>query len=290
MTDIYAEFGVNSAVMSSSDPAEHEQNMLALDVRARDGDSSIDLVDPEDETEEELEEESEEEESEEGDQEESEGDETSDEESDDFEPLGEPDEELKEASESIEKYADGFVELRNQAIANGLTEQMAAQIEAEYNSDEGISDASYAALAKAGYSKDFVVSYMKGQEAVAEQFVAKVVDYAGGQDKFQRIIKHMESTYPDAVESLYEAVERQDLKAIRAIINLGTQSHAKKFGKAPVKNVIKAAPAVAPQRQSTKAQGYESRSEMVKDMSSAAYRTDAKFRAKVEARVAASDF
>ena len=287
MTDIYAEFGVNSAVMSSSDPEEHEQNMLALDVRARDGDASIELSKPdEEESPEEAPEE--EEEAPEEEEEAPEEEESTDEE--DFEPLGEPDAELKEASKAIDEYAEGFQALREQAFKNGLEPSQADAMEAEYDRDGKLSQASYEALAKAGYTKGFIDSYIHGQEAVAEQFVAKVVDYAGGQDKFQRIIKHMESTSPDSVESLYDAVERQDLKAIRTIINLGTQGLSKKLGKAPARSVTQKAPAVAPKRASKAAEGYSSQKDMVKDMSSSAYRLDPAFRAKVEARVAASSF
>ncbi|MGM3299112.1 hypothetical protein, partial [Bacillus cereus group sp. BC229] len=56
MSDIYKEFGVNSAVMSSSDISEHEQNMLALNVDARDGDDALTLEEPEEGTEEQEEE------------------------------------------------------------------------------------------------------------------------------------------------------------------------------------------------------------------------------------------
>ena len=39
--DVYASFGVNSAVLTGSTPEEHQENMLALDVAARDGDDAI---------------------------------------------------------------------------------------------------------------------------------------------------------------------------------------------------------------------------------------------------------
>lgn len=285
----YAAFGVNNAVISSSDPEEHTQNMLALDVRARDGDTSIDLVDPADDDEQlgEDAEEADESTDEESDAESSDETETSDEE---FAPLDEPSDELKAASEAITKYADGFSHMREQAIKAGLPESVADAIEADYEATQKISDANYAALAKAGYSREFVDSYIQGQEAVAEQFVAKVVDYAGGQSKFQALLTHMQSNSPEAVDSLYEAFERQDLKAIRTILNLGAQSQTKKFGKTPKNNVLKSTPAVAPQRKAAKAEGYTSTADMIKDMSSHAYRQDPAFRAKVEARVAASRF
>lgn len=288
MSDIYAEFGVNNAVMTSTDNAEHEQNMLALNVDARDGDDAIHLAEEPDESTEGLDQEDQTE----GDEEAQEGsDQTEDnggaEET--FELLPEAPDDLKEASAAISAYADGFTALRDQAIRNGLTEEVAARIEAEYEAD-GISEASYKALEKAGYSRQFVDSYIKGQESIADQFVAKVVDYAGGKDRFDKIIKHMQSTSPESTESLFEAIERQDLKAIRTIINLGVQSHTKKFGKAPARSLTKAAPAAPARRAAPAAEGYSSRAEMIRDMSKSEYRLDPAFRAKVEARVAASSF
>lgn len=304
MSDVYAEFGVNSAVMSSSDPTEHEQNMLALDVRTRDGDAEITLAKTkEDEEEEKTSEKTKEDSQEENPEENPEGngeespnadpeDQANEEgEEDDLTTLGEPDAELKAASDEITQYTEGFETLKEQAIKAGMTQEQITKAEQEYERDGKLSEASYEAMLKAGYSKGFIDSYIKGQEAVAERFVQKVVEYAGGQEKFQRIISHMQAASPESVESLYEAVERQDLKAIRSIINLGIQSRTKKLGKAPERQIQQKAPSVAPTpKPAAKAKGYASRSEMIKDMSSDAYRHDPVFRAKVEQRVAASDF
>ncbi|MBH9196989.1 hypothetical protein I5K50_11570 [Pseudomonas aeruginosa] len=288
MTDIYAEFGVNNAVMTSADQAEHEQNMLSLNVDARDGDDAINLIEPEDTTEDGGEQPQDADEPTDGGEGES-TEESGGEPEEGFELLPEAPDDLKEASAAISAYADGFTALRDQAIKNGLTEEIAARIEAEYE-EGGISEASYKALEKAGYSRQFVDSYIRGQESIADQFVAKVVEYAGGKDRFDKIIKHMQTTSPESTESLFEAIERQDLKAIRTIINLGVQSHTKKFGKAPARSVTKAAPAAPAKRSAPAAEGYASRQEMIRDMSKSEYRLDPAFRAKVEARVAASTF
>lgn len=292
----YAAFGVNSAVLSSSDPVEHEQNMLSLDVRARDGDTSIELnTNPEPEDDQEVIPEGEDgevddETNPEGEEGDPEGDPEEEATEEGFEPLGEPDAELKEASEAIDQYADGFAQMRAQAITNGLTDEMADQMEAEYEADGKLSAGSYEALAKVGYSKGFIDSYIRGQEAVAEAFVSKVVDYAGGTNKFQSIVAHMKTTSPESVESLYEAIERQDLKTIRSIINLGTQGVSKKLGKTPQRVVTNKAPATPQTRKGPQAEGYTSTAEMIKDMGSEKYRLDPKFRASVEARVGASKF
>lgn len=283
--DTYASFGVNGAVMSSSDQGEHEQNMLQLNADVRDGDDAISLEQPEEgdeSTDDEAEDDEEQDESEDDSQE---GDESGE----DLQPLPEPSEELTKASEKLTEYADGFSSLRDQAIKNGLSEALADQIEAEYEAGKGISKSSYEALEKAGYSANFVNSYIQGQEAVADQFVQSIVQYAGGNEKFQAVIKHMEAGDPGSVESLYDAMARQDLATVRTIINLGIASRTKKFGKTPDRVVQRQAPAANPAPRKG-VEGYSSSAAMVADMSKPEYRLDPAFRAKVEARVNASRF
>ena len=114
--DVYASFGANSAVMSGSSIEEHEQNMLSLPVDVRDGDDSIVLQSDDQEERQELELNELNEEGQEVDEEGAE--EGAD--SDEFTPLGDPDADLVEASEAVDEYADGFQQMRAQAIKGGL--------------------------------------------------------------------------------------------------------------------------------------------------------------------------
>ena len=280
-SDVYASFGVNNAVMSSSDPVEHEQNMLELNVATRDGDESIELVDPADLPEEEQEEEEQEEQQDEGEEQETEtdADET------EFTPLGEPDAELTKASAEIEEYATGFMELREQAIKSGLPAEVAARIESEYEDNGTLSDDSYEKLAKAGYSKGFVNSFIQGQEALAQTFVAKITEYAGGKEKFDRVIDHLKANSPGTVDVLYDAIERQDLNAIRSVINLGMASQTKKFGKQPSRTINRRGAAPAGRQSAPQAQGFQSQNEMVKAMSDKRYGRDAAYTSEVERKV-----
>lgn len=278
--DVYASFGVNGAVISSSDPVEHEQNMLAMDVSARDGDASIELVEEPEEGPEE-EEEHEHEESPDNDEQSEEGDADADE----FTPLGEPDAELTKASADIEEYATGFFELREQAIKSGLPAEVADRIESEYEADGHLSDDSYEKLAKAGFSKGFVNSFIQGQEALSQTFVAKIVDYAGGKDQFDRVINHLKANSPGTVEVLYDAIERQDLNAIRSVINLGMASQTKKFGKQPTRTITRRNAAPAGRDAAPKVQGFTSQNEMVKAMNDKRYGRDMQYTAEVESKV-----
>ncbi|WYW04430.1 head assembly [Pseudomonas phage vB_PpuP-Pori-3] len=288
MSDIYAEFGVNGAVMSSNNITEHEQNMLSLPTSVRDGDDAITLAGEEEANELEL---STDEEEQEGDGEQ-EGEQEGGEEaadSDDFTPLGEPDADLIESSKEIDEYAEGFQQLRAQAIKAGLEPSLADAIEREYEIDNKLSESSLKALEAVGYSRGFVRSFIAGQEAVASKYVAQIQNYAGGPEKFSQVIAHLQANSPDAVEALEEAMGRQDLAAVKTIINLGMQSRTKKFGKAPERAVNKraSAPARAPQ---SGPEGFASQREMIAAMSDKRYQDDATYRQSVEARVARSNW
>lgn len=288
--DVYADFGVNNAVMSSSNISEHEQNMLNLNVDARDGDDSFDIVQPEEGDE------GAEEEEEEGladpEGESSDGEEEGDgsDESDEFSPLGEPDADLKQSSAEIDEYAEGFAQMREQAVKQGLPQEVADRIEAEYEESNKLSEESLKALEKVGYSRGFVRSFINGQEALAQTYMAQIQSYAGGPAKFEQIMAHLNANSPDAASALEDAIVRQDLAGIKTIINLGMASRTKKFGKSPERSVTKRAPAVAARSAPKGPAGFESQRDMIKAMSDPRYSTDAKYRSDVEARVSRSSW
>lgn len=295
---IYAEFGVSNAVMGSSDPVEHEQNMLALNVRTRDGDDEVVLDSEEDTGNEDLEgdlegdpeeEEEEHEEDPEEQEEEADGGEADPEEGE-FAPLGEPDADLISASAQIDQYAEGFESLQAQAVERGLDPKVAQAIIAEVDEDGAISEANLKALEAVGYSRQFVQSYIQGQEAITQAYAQSIVQYAGGKDQFDAIIAHLEATNKDAVETLYGAIERQDLSTVRTVINLGMAGRTKKFGKAPARNISRKAPASAPRAERQSVEGFSSKSDMTKAMSDRRYGRDTAYTQSVEQKVIASSW
>lgn len=305
--DVYASFGVNSAVVTGGNPVEHEQNMVALNVETRDGD---DLIEAHDEQPEDLyniedkfaeeqdpnrmqvrigEEASEDANADEaveesaGEEELSEDGETPEE----FVPLGDAPADLTEVTQQITEHEQGFQEMVADAINRGMSEEYLATIEAEYAGD-GISDASYEKLKAIGYSKAFVDSYMRGQEALVNQYVAQAKAYAGGEERFNALHAHLKSTNPEAASALETAFGNRDLGTMKAIINLAGSSFTKKFGKPAERSVTKRAIPVKPQV--TKAEGFQTRDEMIKAMSDSRYRSDAAYRREVEQKVINSAF
>ncbi|QNJ57520.1 capsid assembly protein [Pseudomonas phage PlaquesPlease] len=289
MTDIYAEFGINGAVMSSNNITEHEQSMLALPTNVRDGDDEIVIAEQEEQVAEQEAEEVEKKADEAEQEAEEEGD-GAEEGADEFTPLGDPDAELVEASKQIDEYATGFAQMREQAIKAGLDPAIAAQIEQEYENDNQLSEASLKALEAVGYSRGFVRSFINGQEALANTYVAQIQAYAGGPEKFQAIVAHLSANSPDAMKSLEKAIETQDLHSIKTIINLGMASRTKKFGKTPERSVTKRAPAAPAATRKSTVEGFASQREMIAAMSDKRYQDDPAYRATVEARVGASSW
>ena len=298
--DVYASFGVSSAVMSGSNQEEHEQNMLALDVAARDGDDAILLHDDEPqevdlygnpdkfavEDDGFVQVRIGEEGSTEDDFESAAGDGTEGQ-AEEFAPLGDVPAELTETTEQLSQHAEGFQEIVNQAFERGVSEESIARIQEEYEGD-GISEKSYKELAEAGYSKAFVDSYIKGQEALVDAYVNQVVAFAGGQERFSALHAHLQSNNPDAAKSLETALENRDIGTLKAIINLASQSFNSKFGKPAARSVTKRATPAKPA--ATQRKGFESRDAMIKAMSDSRYRHDSNYRRQVEQMVIDSTF
>lgn len=310
--DVYASFGLNSSVVVGDSPEEHEQAMLALDVDTRDGDDKITLseFDPEDpygyqrdpfgdeeedgrisvrlNTEDPLGEHQEE--APEGEDLSEENDESEDDSQEvdtEFTPIGDTPVELTETANQLGEHEAGFQTMVEQAAERGLDAETITRIQTEYQND-GISDASYEALEAAGYNRSFVDSYIKGQEALVDQYVNSIMELAGGHDKFQTLYQHLETTNSEAAESLGRALENRDIATIKTIINLAGASRAKTFGKPAARSVSKAAVPAAPSKKSP--EGFASQNEMIKAMSDPRYSHDAAFRREVEQKVRYSTF
>lgn len=313
--DVYAQFGVNNSVVTSGSVSEHEQNMLSLNVAARDGDDAIELaeVEPVDPTsddpyagltdkfaseneddngymqirvgqdtitsEDELAQENAD------NVEESEAD--SGKEAVEFEALGETPEDLSKAATSLNSHEQGFQSMVEKAVADGLPADSIQRMYDEYK-EGGLSEESYAELAKVNFTREFIDSYIQGQEALIDQYASSMVEYVGGNEKFAALMQHLQATDMTAFNSLDEALETRNIDLAKSLLNLAGQSYNLKFGKAAKRSVTKRA--VQTKVTAPKVQGFTSQAEMIKAMSDKRYRDDAVYRHEVEQKVAYSRF
>ena len=297
-SDVYRSFGVNPTVLTNDNVQEHEQNMLALNVRCRDNDDEIVTTNEDDNQDDDDDIVRVKVSSEENNQltDESDGDnedlpDGEDWETDgdfDAEPLGEATEELKETISVLESHEKGFEQAVNQAAEAGLSSDVIERIQREYNDNDELSEQSFKELESVGYSRDFVESYIRGQEALVNQYVNEIKQYAGGEESFANMYAHLEASNPNAAESLISAIQNRDIGTIQTIINLAKASRSQKFGKPATRSVAAQAKQAAPVVK--KQVGFTSQAEMIQAMSDRRYSTDPVYRAEVERKTYYSNF
>lgn len=150
----------------------------------------------------------------------------------------------------------------------------------EYESGS-LSDASYEALGKAGYSKAVVDSIIAGQVAVANSFTNSVLAHAGGPEGFKQL---SESASPATRQAFNAAVERGDIGTAKALLDGLKAARTAKLGTA--NPGLKGSPVTT----SAKVTGYANRQEMTKAMSDPKYGRDPVYTKEVENKVGASSF
>lgn len=295
-SDVYRSFGVNPTVLTNDNVQEHEQNMLALNVRCRDNDDEIVTTNEDDNQDDDIvrvkvssEESNQLLDESDGDDEDLQDDIDGETDGDfDDEPLGEATEELKETINVLESHEKGFEQAVNQAAEAGLSADIIERIQREYNDNDELSEQSFKDLESVGYSREFVESYIRGQEALVNQYVNEIKQYAGGDESFANIYAHLEASNPNAAESLINAIQNRDIGTIQTIINLAKSSRSQKFGKPATRSVAAQAKQAAPVVK--KQVGFTSQSEMIKAMSDPRYSTDPVYRAEVERKTYYSNF
>lgn len=306
-TSIWEDFGIsgNDVVTAGGEDQNHVQTMLALNVDTRDGDASIDLADENGEilTEEQLRQRMDGEQSDvygdQGDdsirvntesgaadeQEEQAEDESGSEDVD----LSETPEELTNSITALKEHTDGFNAMVDKALEGGdIDEQTLVAIKAEYAEGETLSEKTYALLETKGYSRGFVNSFIQGQELLATAYADQIVRFVGGADNFNNTREYLADNNPAMAEMLDNALETLDVKAITAIFESVKTARAARFGKAPTRSVTQRASTAKPATTASKAvKPFDSIDDMMEAMDDPRYRSDARYRQQVEARITA---
>lgn len=290
MSDIYAEFGVTNATFGGIEDLEaHRQSMMGLDVAVRDGDDAISLEaeDAEAVEDEEVEVET----TEEDNESETDNEESEQSEGEEFEAIGDTPAELTESVSALSENEAAFDDMVSGAVEAGkVSAEDITAIKAEYEAGGKLSEASYAKLKEAGYTQRFVDSFIRGQEALAEQYANQVVRMAGGADKFNAILSHLEANDKSTKEAIESAIMRKDVATAKALLNLSGQAMGKAKGVAPARTVTTQGKPVVTKPTAPVAEGYKSSSEMVKAMRDPRYLKDVAYTESVRTKVGASKF
>ncbi len=187
--------------------------------------------------------------------------------------LGKPAEETSDESSTSEESDDGEspepVSMRD--------------IEQEFLDKGSISQASYDAMAEKGISREVIDGYIAGQQAIANQRVSRVHEAVGGEEKYADMLKWAAENWSEGEINAFDGImkgvdEGQIMMAVRGL-------------RADYTAANPADPNLVTGDSGQPAQGnaYQSKAEMVAEMSDPRYAKDPAFRKAVEAKIARSD-
>lgn len=180
----------------------------------------------------------------------------------------------------------------------GVDEVQATHYTEEITKNGTLSTASYAELAKVGYSKDMVEIYIAGltrdlavNQAVeharmSDKEISAITQSVGGQDTLTGMLNWAKANLSAADKRAYdEAVSSQDVSRVRLAVKGLHASYAEDIGITP--QYVKVGGNRLPGRPT--AEPFDSTEQVTQAMSSREYNTDPAYRAKVAARLAVSN-
>ncbi|NCT81916.1 MAG: capsid assembly protein [Comamonadaceae bacterium] len=155
-------------------------------------------------------------------------------------------------------------------------------LSAEFADKGQLSEASYAALEKAGIGKDVVDGYIAGQQALVSQRETEGHSLVGGKDQYSTMVQWASANMsPAEIETFNKSVTGTPAEMKQAILGL----------KASYEAVLGAEPKlVAGQRGASQEDTpFASRSEVTAAMRDSRYSNDPAYRAQVERRIGLMD-
>ena len=210
-------------------------------------------------------------------------------------PQGERPEGLPEKFNSVEDMAQSYNELEqkmggepSEEPAEDLSQQASDMIGAEtfdkyseeYFDNEGkLSEESYKELQEThNFSPDLVDSFIRGQEAVAQNDVSEIQDVVGGAEQYGHLMEWSINNLSEAeVDSYNNTIMNGDISSVQMALQGLHSRYAAENG---------VEPGLIQGTSRGRAAGYESKTQMISDMSKPEYQTDPAFREKVERRLA----
>lgn len=93
-------------------------------------------------------------------------------------------------------------------------------LETEFRNNGELSEESYEAAAKAGYSKEIVDKYIEGQQAIVERQVEEIVADVGGREGYNDLVEWAADNLSDAeIDAFNNVIEGNDVNAIKLAVN-----------------------------------------------------------------------
>ena len=197
--------------------------------------------------------------------------------------MGSGEEATQEEVEAPTEEAEGenpSAETVQQAVTDAGVDFNALQ--GEYNEQGGLSDATYDTLAEAGFSKDLVTSWIKGQEALNSSYESAVYESAGGKEEYAAMTQWASDNLSKAEIAAYDkSVDSGDIEMVKLAIT-GLRSK--------YQSVEGSDPSLIGGQSTTSTGGnYSSWAEVTAAMKDTRYETDPAYRQQVANKLARSN-
>lgn len=169
-----------------------------------------------------------------------------------------------------------------QAAVEGAGFDFAA-LTKEYTESGQLSQETYDALAKGGFPKEAVDSYIAGQKALADQFTNEVFDIAGGEETYQRMVEWSAEGMTDQERAAYnEALDSKDPERVKLAVRGAFEKFKGDGGVEPDLVNGGNGPSEGP--------GFFSREDYYAALEDPRYATSPEYQAQVDAKLARSHF
>lgn len=154
----------------------------------------------------------------------------------------------------------------------------------EYNEYGALSSQTMADLAKAGYPKEVVESFIESRQVLESQFTDAVYKAAGGEQEYGRIVDWAKSNLPQkVVNSFNKAIDNNNLEAIELMLE-GMKAKMRFQQGTRNPSILGGATNMASNK------GFGSKSEVIEAMSDKRYGRDAAYTAEVERKMFYTNF
>ena len=135
--------------------------------------------------------------------------------------LGGQSQETKDEVDPVAKAtpkSDNNLEIAEKAVTDAGLDM--SSLQAEYAEKGELDTKSYEALEKAGISKEYVDSYIAGQEAIAKTQADEIKSTVGGDDTYQEMVDWASKNMTEGEKTAYnKAVNSGDIDTVKLAVN-----------------------------------------------------------------------
>jgi hypothetical protein len=135
--------------------------------------------------------------------------------------LGGQSQETKDEVDPVAKatpQSDNNLEIAEKAVTDAGLDM--SSLQAEYAEKGELDTKSYEALEKAGISKEYVDSYIAGQEAIAKTQADEIKSTVGGDDTYQEMVDWASKNMTEGEKTAYnKAVNSGDMDTVKLAVN-----------------------------------------------------------------------